>query len=158
MKLPDKLQTICRKCLNRETISYLFFGVITTIINYAAAMVCFYFFHIEEVTSNNIAWAVAVIFAFFVNKVFVFESKSWEAKRVIREFYTFIIARLLSLLFENVFVYIASDICHIEFAITKVVSNVFVMIMNYFASKFVSFKKTKTAGDTGVAKEVVTHE
>ncbi len=153
--MKNKLQTLYQKCFNRETISYLIFGVITTIINYAAAMVCHYFFHIGELNSNNIAWAVAVIFAFFVNKIFVFESKTWEFKKVLREFYTFIIARLLSLLFENVFVFVASDVCHIEFAITKVVSNVFVMIMNYFASKFVSFKKPKTTGET---KEIETHE
>ena len=41
--LLDKLPQPLKKLLNRETISYLFFGVLTTIVNYVIYELCKWF-------------------------------------------------------------------------------------------------------------------
>ena len=64
----------------RDIISYLFWGVMTTVVNYAAYFVCTLWLHINYLISNVIAWVVAVIFAFVVNKVFVFRSLDWSSR------------------------------------------------------------------------------
>lgn len=138
-----KQMKLLNKLANRETISYIICGVLTTVLNYVVNDICYYRVGINTFWSNIIAWIVSVIFAFFVNKIFVFESKSWKANALLHEFYTFIIARLLSLAFEEVFMVVTVDHLHVENRIAKLLSNVFVVIMNYFASKFVIFKKEK---------------
>ena len=52
--------------------------------------------HLEEVTSSSLAWVVAVIFAYVVNKIFVFESKTKGFKAGFKEFVSFIGCRIIS--------------------------------------------------------------
>ena len=153
-KLPKSLEKY-QKYINEETISYLFWGVMTTLLNIACFNICYYAFHISTTVSNVIAWIVAVIFAFFVNKIFVFRSKQWDLKKLSFEFWTFIAGRLLSLGFETAFMYLTVDVLGFEAFIMKLFASVVVMIMNYITSKLFSFKKEKpqpadaeTQGDT----------
>ncbi len=68
----------------KEVISYVFFGVLATVVN----LVSFKIFnavlgaHLYLLT-NVISWLITVIFAYFTNKLWVFESKSWKAEVVI---------------------------------------------------------------------------
>ena len=144
------MKTLFKKLANRETISYIIFGAMTTVVNYVVNYVCYYSAGFSTFMSNIIAWVISVIFAFFVNKIFVFESRSWALRNLFREFYTFIGARLLSLAFEEVFMVVTVDYLHVENWVAKIAANVFVVIMNYFASKFIIFKKDK---ETNNAKE-----
>ncbi|MBQ1330162.1 MAG: GtrA family protein, partial [Desulfovibrio sp.] len=57
---------------HRDVVSYLVWGVVTTLVNYAAYFACRLWCGIDYIASNVIAWAVAVVFAFVVNKVYVF--------------------------------------------------------------------------------------
>ncbi len=139
--MKDLFLSLWNKYVNRETVTYLIVGVITTAINYATGLICFYPLGMSTLTSNTIAWLVAVIFAFWANKFWVFQSRSMDKKILWHEFYTFIIARLLSLAFDNLFMWVTVDLLGGHFGIFKILSNVFVMIMNYFASKMISFKK-----------------
>ena len=54
---------------------YLVFGILTMVVNIVIYTVCFHYLLICNVTSNIIAWIVAVAFAFITNKIWVFESK-----------------------------------------------------------------------------------
>lgn len=132
---------LIQKLINRETISYLFWGCATTIVNWVANYICYDILHISTMWSTVIAWLLAVIFAFFVNKLFVFHSRSWSVDVVYREFVPFISCRLLSGLFDVAFMVVAVDHLHVLNALAKLLSNVFVMIANYFASKFLIFRK-----------------
>ena len=72
----EKLMDIIRKVISKEVISYLFFGVMTTVVNFVIFGLCEGRMNVLIV--NAIAWVGAVIFAFITNKLFVFESKSWK--------------------------------------------------------------------------------
>lgn len=85
-----------KKLLNRETILYIIFGVATTVVNYVV-------FHLlynvlwhqnNSLSANAAAFAAAVIFAFVVNKMFVFESKSWSMATLKKEIPSFLAARI----------------------------------------------------------------
>ncbi len=133
---------IC-KVVNRETISYVFWGCATTVVNWGVNFIAYDLLHISTFWSTVIAWLAAVIFAFFVNKLFVFHSRSWQPSVVWKEFIPFISCRLLSGVFDVAFMVIAVDHLHVPNALAKLLSNVFVMIANYFASKFLIFRKPK---------------
>ncbi len=147
-----------KKILNKETILYLVFGVLTTVVN----LVSFKLLNVLlgkdlYLVSNVIAWFVSVIFAFIVNKIFVFESKSFEFKTVMKEIGKFFSARVFSLVVEEVGLLLLVDVAGLKnftlnllenFAISgemisKVILAVIVVVMNYFFSKFFIFGKDK---------------
>lgn len=130
-----------KKLINRETISYVFWGCATTVVNWVVNYVAYDILHLSTMWSTVIAWIMAVIFAFFVNKLFVFQSRSWSPAVIYKEFVPFISCRILSGIFDVIFMVIAVDYLHVLNALAKLLSNVFVMIANYFASKFLIFRK-----------------
>lgn len=142
----DKINNLIKKFLNKETISYLIFGVLTTIIN----IVVFWFAERElafimsedaaSLVGNVISWVISVAFAFVTNKLFVFESKSMAFKVVMAELTGFVIARLLSLAFDEGFMFVAIVLLGMNSLLAKIISNVFVVIINYVLSKFFIFK------------------
>ena len=128
---------------HRSIIDYLFWGVVTTLVNYAAYFVCRLCFGIDYLASNVIAWAVSVIFAFVVNKVFVFRSLDWSAKVAFRECWQFVAARLFSGVLETAILKVFVDWLGMSDAIVKIFSNIVVVIVNYVLSKLVIFRKKK---------------
>lgn len=141
----------------KELILYVVFGVLTTLVNFAVFWIFTKILGESLYLLNNaIAWVAGVIFAFITNKIFVFESKGTEFKRVVRELAEFTAARLLSfgveeggmLLFVSVLGFDEKSFEVFGFAFTgqfaaKVVLAVIVVILNYFFSKFIIFKKAK---------------
>ena len=149
----DKL----RKLLNRETILYIIFGVATTAVNYIV-------FHLlynvlwhqnHSLTANAAAFVAAVIFAFMVNKLFVFESKSWSAATLKREIPSFLAARIGSFGIEEAGLFLAEKVLKLGGIIAITVASVsldwitvikvalaFVVVaLNYVFCKLIIFKK-----------------
>ena len=149
----DKL----KKLLNRETILYIIFGVATTVVNYAV-------FHLlynvlwsqsRSLTANAIAFVAAVIFAFVVNKLFVFESKSWSAATLKREIPSFLAARIGSFGIEEAGLFLAEKVLRLGGVVAVTVAGMaldwitivkiglaFVVVaLNYVFCKLIIFKK-----------------
>ena len=61
--------------LTKELIAYVFFGVLTTIVNFITYFLFASVFGINYLISNIIAWFVSVLFAYITNRIWVFESK-----------------------------------------------------------------------------------
>lgn len=91
--------------------------------------------------ASIISWVLSVAFAFWANKKYVFRSEKWDAATLKHELPGFITARVLSLGFDAAFMEIAVVLAGMNDLIAKLASNVIVVIMNYFASKFWIFKK-----------------
>lgn len=124
----------------KEGLLYLFFGGCTTLIN----IVIFWLLRllkIEVYVSNGIAWLVAVFFAFFTNKLFVFESKEGGFKKSLKECVSFIAFRLVSLLFDMGIMYLLIDVLSANEMVSKIIANIFVIIINYVFSKLFIFRK-----------------
>lgn len=139
----DKLRVLWKKLVNPETISYVIFGVLTTVINIAVCGICYDKLHWNVVIANSFAWLIAVIFAFITNKLFVFKSKSFEAAIFWRELITFLLARLLSLGVDDLGMWLLVDVLFSNVYVAKVIMNVIVVIINYVLSKLIIFKKDK---------------
>ena len=141
----------------KELIVYGIFGVCTTLVNFVTYKLCNVIFGTDYyLLSNVIAWLVSVIFAYVTNKLFVFESKSWNIKLVAKEVSSFFSARIFSFVIEEAGLFLLIDICNMkEIAvdafgftvsgnmISKVLLAVVVVVLNYFFSKFVVFRKKK---------------
>ncbi|MBQ1844903.1 MAG: GtrA family protein, partial [Desulfovibrio sp.] len=111
---------------HRDIVSYLFWGVMTTLVNYVAYFVCRLCFGIDYIASNVAAWAVAVAFGFVVNKIYVFRSLDWSAKVAFRECWQFVAARLFSGVLETAILKVFVDWLGMNDAIVKIFSNIVV--------------------------------
>ncbi len=127
----------------KETILYLIFGVLTTLINIATYAFCTRILDVNYYISNIIAWFVAVLFAYITNKFYVFESKSIEYKYVIKEMLSFMSCRVLSGVIELVLMFVMLNLLLINDFIVKVITNIVVIIINFILSKLIVFKNKK---------------
>ena len=125
----------------KEQILYVFFGGLTTIINWGAYALCYNVLGVSNVPSVIIAWILGVAFAFVTNKIWVFESRSFDTKTVLRELWTFVAARLATGLLDLGIMYLAVDVLGGNGNVWKLISNVVVIILNYVFSKLIVFRK-----------------
>ena len=145
-----------KKLFSREVMTYLIFGVLTTLVNYAVfALLIWQYGDRATLIANAVAWVAAVAFAYVTNKLFVFESKSWAADVLKREIPAFVGARLLSFGLEELGLWICKDLLHAGrwtlmeiggkviggLLVSKVVLSILVVILNYFFSKLLIFTK-----------------
>ena len=124
-----------------DILSYLFFGVLTTVVNLVVYLPCYNVLGLSSVISNGIAWAVAVAFAYLTNKPFVFKSHDWSAKTVIPELVKFVGCRIGSGAAETVILLVTVDILRMDGNLWKVLTSVIVVVLNYVASKLLVFRK-----------------
>lgn len=124
-----------------DIISYLFFGVMTTVVNYLVYLPVYNYLELSAAASNAVAWVAAVVFAYLTNKPFVFKSHDWSAKTVIPELTKFVSCRIASGLAETLILLVSVDLMGFDGNIWKLITSVLVVVLNYFASKFLIFKK-----------------
>ena len=128
-----------------ELIAYLFFGALTTLVNYAVYLPCYNWLGWSATVSNVIAWVAAVAFAFLTNKPFVFKSHDWSAKTLWPELTKFVGCRLGSGALETLIIFVAVDCLRPEDAlwgnVVKLITSVLVVIVNYVGSKLLVFRK-----------------
>ena len=80
----EKLKELINK--NKEVISYLIFGVLTTLVNLVISFILKAFFHIEENISSTIGIISSILFAYFTNRKWVFKSYAHTVKEKWSEF------------------------------------------------------------------------
>jgi putative flippase GtrA len=124
-----------------EVVKYLFFGVLTTLVNIIVYTICRKCFHIIYMVSKVIAWIVSVLFAYVTNRKYVFESKSDNFVREVYDFYKY---RVFSLLIELLIMYVFVEILSIDDMLSNIIVNVIVVILNYIFSKLFVFKKKES--------------
>ncbi|MBQ6998272.1 MAG: GtrA family protein [Clostridia bacterium] len=129
----------------KEIISYIFWGGITTVVNWIVYAVCVEVLFVPPTVSNVIAWVAAVTVAYITNKLFVFENKSWQNAG--KEIIMFLSARLFSGVIELVGMPIMLSVLNWGTFLgvygfgEKLVLSIIVIVLNYFFSKYFIFKK-----------------
>lgn len=130
-----------------EVINYLVMGVLATIVNLGVKYALL--FTILDASNPTqlqvsviISWIAACLFAYITNRIIVFKSKS---KEIIKEFISFISARILTLGMEMlimfVFVTALGLNSNLWVVIWSLVAQVVVIVANYIFSKLFIFKK-----------------
>lgn len=125
-----------------DILAYLFFGVLTTVVNYVVYLPCYNLLGLSAAVSNGIAWVVAVAFAYLTNKPFVFQSHDWSWKTVGPELAKFVGCRVGSGLTETVILFLTVDMLGFNGNIWKLLTSVIVVVLNYVGSKLLVFKKS----------------
>ena len=142
-RVKETIKKLWRFCTTPEMISYLVFGVLTTVVNIAVFSLCHEALGWGWELSNLLAWLLAVVFAFFTNKLFVFRSKSFRLRLFLWELISFFGARLLSLGVDMAGMWLLLDVAGLPSLAAKIAVNVLVVIINYILSKLVIFHQKK---------------
>ena len=162
-----KIKELFKK--HREIIVYIIFGVLTTLVNWVVfilmtklmnvdvsgvsdrgnALTSLFSDNYEYTVCNAVAWVAGVLFAFVTNKIWVFRSRSKKASTVLREFFSFVGARVVTGIIEIflptllINIGLNQSVLGVEGAIAKAVASVIVIVLNYVFSKLIVFRKKK---------------
>lgn len=127
----------------KEIIMYLIFGVLTTVIS----LIVYYALTYTILNPNNsiylqianiLSWIAGVLFAYFTNRKYVFESKN---ENKLKEFTSFVGARVTTLILDMLIMGVGVSLLHGNDKILKLISQVLVIVGNYVLSKLIVFKK-----------------
>lgn len=157
----------------REIIIYLIVGVLTTIVSWGACFVAKLFLdptqELQNFIINTIGWVAGVVFAYPLNRKWVFKSNN---DKIMKEFMGFASSRLSTWILDILIMWFFVNICPLNNLIIKIcnwlnislatadidsvnywvvkicISAVLVTILNYVFSKLLIFKKPKKASDT----------
>ena len=134
----------------REQLAYLFFGVVTTILNIAVYAALHVGMGVHSDIANAAAWLAAVIVAYVTNRIWVFRSRT-TGVAMLRELGAFMAGRLLTGLMDEGIMHLATEVAGPRLIPeawrklwdmgVKFVSNVLVVVMNYVFSKRIIFRK-----------------
>ena len=134
---PEKFNNLLKKFLTVEVVLYIFFGVLTTVVNIGSFAIITSCFKLEENISNAIAIILAVLFAYFTNKDLVFNSKAESFKEKILEFFKFMLGRAFTMVVELIGFYLLFNILLIFYRKTYFkTSNSFFTFNIYFTIIF----------------------
>ena len=123
----------------RKMILYMAFGAITMAVNF------FTYFLMSRINDNTavdtaVALVVSIVVAYVTNRNMVFESGHHGAKAVFWEFLSFLSCRLISGAMDIVIMVVFVDFLHKNDLVVKLCTNILVIALNYFASKWLVFK------------------
>ncbi len=134
---------IASQLVNRETIAYVIAGVLTTAVNFCS-YIGLYYSGIRELTANAIAWVIAVIFAYIVNKKSVFLSKSRSMTEEITKVGKFFSSRVVTLGIEQLGMYLFIYRLGFYHLAVKASLAVIVTLLNYIFSKLYIFSNNNS--------------
>lgn len=123
----------------KALILYGIFGVTTTIIN-VVSYALLLFIGINVQIAVVVSWLLAVSVAYFTNRVWVFNSGAVTKLELLREFISFMIARLATLVVEMVIIWFGVQLLNQDPIVWKIIDNIVVIILNYIISKLIVFK------------------
>lgn len=123
-----------KRLINRETISYGFFGVLTTLEN----LVLFRLLlkgNVAYQVANFITLIVVKLTAYLCNKNFVFHSRTGSWLELLKEFGRFVITRGFTMVLDYVCLILAVELLHMDPFISKCLITILVVVTNYFLGK-----------------------
>ncbi len=140
-KLSDKYWT-------KENRAYIFWGLMTTAVSIAIYYLLIFFIPslIEEI-ANAIAIVISILFAYVVNKKFVFCSKCPDFKSLLREFWSFISCRIFSAIVEELLLSFFLRVAHVNEYVSKLLVCIVIFVLNYVMSKMLVFRNKEQKTD-----------
>ena len=135
---------------HKSVILYVIFGGLTTVVDWSVSFLLYYFWG-EAIDAtpillhgaNVIAWVAAVAFAYVTNRVWVFESKRKGFFPIVGEIAAFAGGRVLTLLLQEAIMGVFCTWLGLNEYLFKIIAAVLVVILNYFISKLLVFRKTR---------------
>ena len=130
-------------CYNNRILRYIFYGGLTTLVNWGVFFLLRRGFLVPFAAANTVSVIAAILFAYFVNSRFVFETKAVGYRQHAAEFAKFISGRAFTMVLEIGGGYLLVEVLHWNETLVKVVIiQAIVLTLNYVISKWFVFRKS----------------
>ncbi len=126
---------------HKEVLLYLFFGFLTFLFGIGTYALFNVTFGINELIANIMSWVVTVLFAFLTNRVWVFQANTENWTAFFSQMVNFYGGRVVTLVIEEVILYVFITRMGLFSVGVKVVAQVIVIVLNYVISKLFVFKE-----------------
>ena len=136
----EKINKLIKKLLDRDVILYIIFGILTTLVNFVTFYILNSLMKVNANISNLVAIPLAILFAYFTNRKWVFHTQAKGFKENFNEFCKFIAGRAVTMIIEF-FGCMLLFMIPIPEIISKLIVSVIIIILNFFISKFFAFKQ-----------------
>lgn len=131
----------------KELVMYTVMGVSATIVNWCVYSILVPYTNIAF--ANALSWLITLVFAFVTNKIYVFDSRSWDKHIVIKEMISFTTARGITGFLE-VFLQpqlyamgLNQSLFGVDGLVAKITVCLSLVIVNYFSTKLIVFRSTE---------------
>ena len=125
----------------KEVLLYLFFGGLTMIVSIGSYAICYLTFVFNALFANIISWILAVLFAFYTNRIWVFRAPTNSVNDFLKQMLSFCSGRIVTLIIEEAILFIFITCMHYNSVGVKIAAQIVVIILNYVMSKLWVFKK-----------------
>ena len=136
----EKINKLIKKLLDRDVILYIIFGILTTLVNFVTFYILNSLMKVNANISNLVAIPLAILFAYFTNRKWVFHTQAKGFKENFNEFCKFIAGRAVTMFIEF-FGCMLLFMIPIPEIISKLIVSIIIIILNFFISKFFAFKQ-----------------
>ena len=142
------MKNYIKRFFDNEILSYLFFGVATTVVTVLTRMLC-YALTSDELLATALGNIASILFAFATNDTIVFkqERTGWGARFVkfaLARLSTFLLDMGLTLIFVTTFPNIIGQFVHNDIKAVNTIETLFaqivIIVLNYVFSKVFVFK------------------
>lgn len=132
------LMVLYKKC--KDVILYLVLGCCTTAVNVFTYWIFARFVNASVMVSTVIAWFIAVLFAYFTNRKWVFHSEASGVSGVVQEIFSFFGCRIATGGIDWICMWVFVELIGLNDVVIKFIADVIVIVLNYLASKLVIFR------------------
>lgn len=124
----------------KQVLLYLFFGGLAFVVSVVTFALFNLDFGIGELIANVLSWIITVTFAFFTNRIWVFNSPTSGIKEFLKQMSSFFGGRVITLVIEEMILLIFITWMEFPSISIKVIAQVIVIVLNYAISKLLVFK------------------
>ena len=125
---------------NKEMLLYLFFGFLSFVMSISTYALFNKVFNINELLANIFSWIITVMFAFFTNRIWVFDSPTKSMAEFVKQMSSFYWGRIVTLVIEEIILFVFITLLGMSSMLIKVIAQVVVIVLNYVISKLFVFK------------------
>lgn len=118
---------------------YGFVGGIAFLVDYGTLFLLTEYAGVSYLVSGAIAFVAGLVVNYLLSISWVFNQN--RNKKIAKEFLFFTIIGVVGLLFNELIMYVATDLCHLHYMLSKIISTVIVFFWNFFARKVLLFNK-----------------
>jgi len=136
--MQDKLRALYARY--GDILRYLIVGGLTTLLDNVIFGLLHDLWGMHFALANVFAWFFAVAFAFVGNKWVVFRTQTGK-RALLGEAASFVAMRLITLLFSEGFLALTIGLWAWDSMLSKAISSVVVIVLNYLLSRLFVFKK-----------------
>ena len=127
----------------KQFLLYALFGGLTFVVSVMSYGFFCTLLAFNELFSNLLSWILAVSFAFFTNRIWVFQSPTNTSREFFHQLLKFFSSRLATLGVEEIILLLFVTIMHLPNMLLKIAAQIIVIILNYILSKKVIFTSKK---------------